>query len=324
MEKLSKQNGKNDKKFPPLLSILPLILFFLSIFFVLQHFLYNFYKKKDYAVLPIPNTSFATVKARSLDSQKSHLRGGSGIKPVLDLDVPKNPIFKPSPTTRGPRLANYKQTLKLSQRQKEIAVGVMLGDASLQTQDKGRTFRLKFQGSVKHSEYSKNLYKEFEDFCLSQPHTFDRVNENNNIVESWGFQTLSHQEFDYIAKVFCNEDKLGTKVIKPKLVEEFVTPTALAYWFMDDGSKMDHTINEGKGIVLNTQGFQENEVENLCEGLKKRYGFQCWKGKNKGKFVVKISGNSYEEFVKIVKPELVPSMLYKLPSERKRLRRHTL
>ena len=41
-------------------------------------------------------------------------------------------------------LKRYKQQLaSLSQDQKDVAIGVMLGDGSLQTQDGGRSYRLK-------------------------------------------------------------------------------------------------------------------------------------------------------------------------------------
>lgn len=62
----------------------------------------------------------------------------------------------------------------------------------------------------------------------------------------------------------------------------------LAYWFMDDGGKLDYTENKGKGIVLNTQGFKENEVEKACQELKEKFNLKTWVGKNKNKPVIKI------------------------------------
>lgn len=43
-------------------------------------------------------------------------------------------------------LRQYKKSLvELSPTQKEAAIGLMLGDASLQTQNGGKTFRMKFE-----------------------------------------------------------------------------------------------------------------------------------------------------------------------------------
>ena len=38
----------------------------------------------------------------------------------------------------------------------------------------------------------------------------------------------------------------------------------------------------------------------------------------KGKYVVSISGKSFEDFMKIVEPHIIPSMMYKLPTQRKK------
>lgn len=56
------------------------------------------------------------------------------------------------------KLTIYKQGLiNLTKKQKEIAIGVLLGDAYLQTQNKGQTFRLRFEQSFKHKLYIDHL-----------------------------------------------------------------------------------------------------------------------------------------------------------------------
>ena len=46
-------------------------------------------------------------------------------------------------------LQEYKKTLSLSSQLFDIGIGTLLGDASLQTQDGGKTFRLKYSQSEK-------------------------------------------------------------------------------------------------------------------------------------------------------------------------------
>ncbi len=46
-----------------------------------------------------------------------------------------------------------------------------------------------------------------------------------------------------------------------------MSPVSLAHWFMDDGGKLDYSPNQGKGVVLHTQGFNQEEVVRLAEGL---------------------------------------------------------
>ena len=46
----------------------------------------------------------------------------------------------------------------LTPEQLEIAIGVMLGDACLQTQNQGKTYRMKFEQGAVHVEYIEHFY----------------------------------------------------------------------------------------------------------------------------------------------------------------------
>jgi hypothetical protein len=56
----------------------------------------------------------------------------------------KNLLIGKSPNSK--QVKDYKETLVcLTVEQWEASIGLMLGDASLQTQNEGRTYRLKFE-----------------------------------------------------------------------------------------------------------------------------------------------------------------------------------
>ncbi len=59
--------------------------------------------------------------------------------------------------TNSHQLKQYKNTLKLTKEQREILIGVLLGDAHLETRDNGQTYRLKFAQSVDHQPYLDHL-----------------------------------------------------------------------------------------------------------------------------------------------------------------------
>ena len=90
---------------------------------------------------------------------------------------------------------------------------------------------------------------------------------------------------------------------------------------MDDGGKGDFTPNEGKQVHFHTQGFTEESVRQMCKELNQKFGLKAWAKPNKGAHLIAISGDSYEDFKKLVEPYLVNSMKRKLPSERKTTRR---
>jgi hypothetical protein len=134
----------------------------------------------------------------------------------------------------------------------ETMIGLMLGDASLQTQNKDKTYRVKFEWGNKNKPYLDHVYSLFEEWVLSLPHKKTRVSPKGNIVVNWGFQTISHTAFLSIADLFIK----GTKVITKDFIMLHLTPRGLAYWFMDDGGKLDYNKNsKNTNVVLNTQSF---------------------------------------------------------------------
>ncbi len=58
---------------------------------------------------------------------------------------------------------------KLNTLQCEILVGILLGDASLQTESNGRTYRLRINQSEEHKDYLFHLYDVFKNLTTSPP-----------------------------------------------------------------------------------------------------------------------------------------------------------
>jgi len=216
---------------------------------------------------------------------------------------------KPTSTQRK-LLREYKKTLCLSETLFEIGIGTLLGDASIQTQNGGKSFRLKYsQSEKKHREYLFHLHTLWQDWVLSPPFL-------NTKRSQLSFQTLSHPEFNTLAQLFVldSQGNLCKKYIQPNFVENYVTPRALAYWLMDDGGKASYSKDyERRGLVLNTQGFSKDHVDILCQGLQKRYGFDCWLKPNKNGYIIVISGKNYGTIVTLLNPFLIDSMRYKFP-----------
>jgi hypothetical protein len=132
-------------------------------------------------------------------------------------------------------LRRYKQQLtSLSTSEREVAVGVMLGDASLQTQDGGKSYRLKLLQGDRNRDYLFHLSTVFERFVLSPPSPQNRCSKTTGKeVKAWRSQTISHKAFNVLAKIFLDEK--GRKRITPDLV---LTDRVLAYWLMDDGGEI--------------------------------------------------------------------------------------
>lgn len=55
----------------------------------------------------------------------------------------------------------------------------------------------------------------------------------------------------------------------------------------------------------------------LCDILNKKFGYETWHKQNKGKPIVVVSGNSYDDLTRKVYPHIVPCMQHKWPTARK-------
>ena len=175
-------------------------------------------------------------------------------------------------------LKRYKQQLtSLSTIERQIAEGIMLGDASLQTQDGGKSYRLKLLQGDKNKEYLFHLSTVFSRY-LSPPSPQNRQSKTTGkALKAWRSQTISHEAFNILAKTFLDEK--GRKRITPDLV---LTDRGLAYWLMDDGGKSNYNKDRPKlkGVTINTQGFSKTEVESLVAQLISVFKLDCWVGKN--------------------------------------------
>lgn len=198
-----------------------------------------------------------------------------------------------------------KSRLRLTDEQREIIVGLLLGDAHLETQNGGRTYRMKLEYSQKHRQYAEHLYGIFREWILTPPKVKTDATHDN----VW-FQTVSHQAFRFYAHQFTES---GRKCV-PKLIHRFLAARSVAYWFMDDGSIKSR---ESKGVILNTHGFVKNDVGLLIGALRSRFGLEADLRRQKDGLQIYVSGKSFERFREIVDPYVVASMRYKIPADRK-------
>ena len=202
-------------------------------------------------------------------------------------------------------IEEYKAKLSLSDRQKEILIGAILGDGHLEKLYTTELSRLKIEHSYKQKEYVNWFYEEFRNWVRTKPKqkikkVFGKVHKN------YGFCTYGHRLLGNFQKEFYTEKK---KVI-PNILLENITPLSLAVWYMDDGSIKS---NKHKGVFLNTQSFSEKDVKILQSILENKFGIVSSTRKNETGEQIYLGGNSGEKFIKIIEPFIIPSMKYKIP-----------
>ena len=209
---------------------------------------------------------------------------------------------------RSNEIEARKKELRVTNVQKEILTGILLGDACLETQNCGRTYRLKIEQGSSHRPYVDHLYQIFRDWTLSPPR--ERiVSLGNKVFRNVCFSTLSFGGMRFFAHQFYQS---GRKVV-PKLIHRWLTPKALAYWWMDDGSAKSA---QSKGVLFNTQGFSIEDVDRLISVLKRNFLLNASRRRQKDGWQIYVSGKDFENLVALIGPHLIPEMRYKLPKER--------
>ena len=209
-------------------------------------------------------------------------------------------------------VSKMEKNKKLTLLQKEVLFGVILGDAHLETQNNRITYRVKFEQSIKHKPYIEHLYDIFKNYVKTPPQ-LKLVKYKKNQIKTFNirFATISSSTFTFFGKQFYKDKK---KVI-PKLIHRWLTPRALAYWYMDDGSMKS---TQSKGVLLNTQAFSHAEVQLLCNVLTEKFNLYCWPRKQKkNTYQIYISGKTYETLRNCIYPFIIPDMQYKFPLPRK-------
>ncbi len=195
--------------------------------------------------------------------------------------------------------------MSLTEAQREALVGVLLGDAHLETRDHGRTYRLKIEQSAAHRAYVDHLYRLFGPWVLTVPQAKQVVSRGHTST-NWWFQTVSHAALRFYGQQFYR----GRRKCVPRLIHRWLKPRGLAYWFMDDGSlKWRHS----RSVLLNTQGYERSDVEHLAQMLTQTFGLETFlRGQSEGYQIV-VPGRSLERFLELTDPYLLPEMAYKIP-----------
>lgn len=221
--------------------------------------------------------------------------------------ITKQQIINLGPNSK--LLKQYKaQLTRLTLLQLEAGVGLILGDAYIRSRDEGKTYCMQFEW--KNEAYINHVCKLYDEWILSLPHKKVRTNYLGNEVVTWGAQTFKHKAFNELAELFIINNN---KHINPDLVNKYITPRSLAYWFMDDGGKWDYNLNSNnKSIVLNTQGFSIQEVQYLIDGLNIKFNLNCSMKFNKNKPIIFIPSNNYKHYYNLIIPYMIPEIKYKL------------
>ncbi len=205
---------------------------------------------------------------------------------------------------RSNKIEEYKRHLRLTKRQREVIIGLILGDGHLETQNGGMTYRLKIEHSVVQKKYVDMLYAEFSEWVGTKPVTRNKYSFGKKVV-SYGFSTYSSGQLRFYGQQFYRS---GSKIIPP-IIKKLISPLSLAVWFMDDGSKKSPI---HKSYVIHSLGFAKNDLKIIQRVLKEKFSLFVSIHRQYNGLRIYIPSESADKFKKLIEPYVIPSMRYKL------------
>lgn len=182
----------------------------------------------------------------------------------------------------------------LTEEQKQIVVGCLLGDGTMRIKTNAL---LEINHSLEQKVLVDWMYFNLKEFVGTEP----KARKNNGKRVAYRFTTRSLPQFTTLYKQFFFN---GKKRIPANII---LSPLVLAIWFMDDGSR------SRTSVYLNTQQFSLEEQNLLCTMLYKQWQIEATLNKDKHYWRIRIRVNSIEKFINLVKPYLLPEFYYKLP-----------
>jgi hypothetical protein len=177
---------------------------------------------------------------------------------------------------------------KLNSREREILIGMVLGDAFVEESKTGLA-RVEVNHSLKQKEYLYWKFRELKRWVRANPY-----------------------KIEYEDKRSGNFYR-GKRKIIPKDIEKILTsPLSLAVWYMDDGKKRPDCC----GAYLDTIWCKKEEQRRLIKCLKNNFGVETRMHWNGDGYHLYIPASSIERFRSLIEKYIIPSMRYKLPYTR--------
>ena len=225
-------------------------------------------------------------------------------------------IHKDEPRNlRGNALETYKKTLHLTQQQKDILIGSLLGDGYIHfhRSTKQPTYGFCLAQTWYATDYVEHMYQVFKPFVGTPP----KINLIGGIKQGLPnryearFKTYSHNEFKYYYDLFypANDNKRIKRV--PKNIGELLTARSLAYWFMEDGARGPR-LPKSAAYFISTHSFSYDDQLVLVNALEKNFGIQSVLHKDKEYFRLSIKPGFRHNFYNLIKPFIHSYFEYKL------------
>jgi hypothetical protein len=207
--------------------------------------------------------------------------------------------------------------LSWNQQQVDLIVGTLLGDGNLSSESLTAGWRYRAAQKTEHLQYLEHKYQILKDYCGTPIKNGDYYDpRTNKIYKRHYFNTFVHTDFKFFGEMFYTWDPILQKYKKdvPVDIHKYLTPAAIAYFYMDDGALKWK--GQSNAMRICTESFSEEGVKRLQAAFWCHYKIyvSLTPHKKNGQKVYRlfINEENSSRFRTLVAPHLVHCMRYKV------------
>lgn len=196
----------------------------------------------------------------------------------------------------------------LGKKQREVLIGLVLGDGYLQATGR-RNARLRLEQGAKQKAYLEWKYAVLRNFMQALPTRLQRTNPVwHRTYIYYRCQTHATPYLGKLRRLFYRD---SGKMIPDNIQTLLKSPQSLAVWYMDDGNLYHRDMM----AEIYLPCYAQAEVQRLVEALQINFRLYPTIKIKKSKYpTLSFDVTQTERLVEIVRPYIVPSMQYKISS----------
>jgi hypothetical protein len=192
-------------------------------------------------------------------------------------------------------------------RQREILIGTILGDASLQSIGR-RNARLRLEHSEKQKEYIFWKYEQLKNLMQSRPKKIERFNPRfKKTYVYYRCQSHSSPTLGKYRRYFYDEE--GRKRIPEQIELLLRSPLTLAVWYMDDG----HYDARDRVVYIYMPRYSREQLQRLCRALKLNFNVEPKVVYKKGYPCLYFPQQEAIRLLTLINEHIIQGMRYKTP-----------
>ena len=254
--------------------------------------------------MPTKFTYSKISKINKEEFEKLFYKGLSDYAIAKELNMSPNGIYSHRMRHNYHRQdLRYNPKIELSEFQKKVLLGTLLGDSSLRMDKYHKSPTISCAHGIKQKEYCEyktEIFKNLGAHCkYHKRHIADK--RNNKLYEDYTMYVPANSKLkDWYTSFYVS----NKKIIPFDLFDNF-TEVSLAFMYMDDGFKINNSYS------LSTNCFTYEQLFQFKEFLLKKFGIDT--SIHKGN-ILYIKMNSRNLFTQLISPYFCECMKYKLQS----------